>query len=185
MSNKGSIIILSGPSGTGKNTVYDELVKKSDNIAQTVSVTTRSPRAGETDGIDYYFVTTEKFESLIADGEFIEYVKYGNNYYGTLKKEIERLVAGGKTVVLVIEVKGAANIKKAIPESTSVFILPPSVDELRNRIVSRGQNTESEIETRIAIAMEEMTYKDSYDYCVVNDRLDDCVNEIFEIIKSI
>ncbi len=182
---KGSIIILSGPSGAGKNTVYDELVKKCDNIAQTISVTTRSPRENEKYGVDYYFVSVERFKELIADEALIEYVKYGNNYYGTLKSEIARLTSDGKTVILVIEVNGAANIKKAIPESTSVFIVPPSIDELRYRIVSRGQNTESEVETRISIAVEEMKYKDSYDYCVVNDDLENCVNEIFKIINSI
>ena len=181
----GSIIILSGPSGAGKNTVYDELVKMSDSIAQTISATTRSPRDNEKDGVDYYFVSVERFEELINEGALIEYVKYGNNYYGTLKSEIARLTADGKTVILVIEVNGAANIKKAIPESTSVFIVPPSIEELRRRIVSRGQNTESEVETRIAIAVEEMKYKDSYDYCVVNDTLENCVNDIFKIINSI
>ena len=186
MENKnGKILVLSGPSGAGKNTVYDELVKKSENIVQTVSATTRKPRDGEKDGVDYYFVTVEKFRSLIEEDAFVEYVNYGSNYYGTLKSEITRLTESGKTVVLVIEVNGALNIKRLIPESVSVFIVPPSVDELKKRIIGRGQNTESEIETRISIALQEMELKDNYDYCVVNDNLEECVNNIFEIINSI
>ncbi len=181
----GSIVVLSGPSGAGKNTVYDELVKMSDNIVQTVSVTTRKPRDEEKDGVDYYFVTVNRFRELIDSDAFIEYVNYGSNYYGTLKSEVERLFHSGKTVILVIEVNGAANIKKMMPEATSVFIIPPSVDELKRRITARGQNSESEIETRLSIALEEMNYKDNYDYCVINDDLTTCVNEIFDIIKSI
>ena len=185
MKKKGSIIILSGPSGAGKNTVFEALERKSSDIVQTVSVTTRKPRDGEKDGVDYYFVSVDKFKELIAADSFIEYTKYGDNYYGTLKSEIDRLTEDGKTVILVIEVNGATNIKKCIPEAVSVFILPPSVEELRRRIVSRGQNTESELETRLEIALRELTYKDNYDYCVVNDSVEDCANNIFEIINSI
>ncbi len=183
MSSNGEIFVISGPSGSGKNTVYDGLVAKSDKIAQTVSVTTRAPRDGEVDGRDYYFVTEEEFLDKISKDEFIEYVNYGKNYYGTLKKEVIRLSEQGKTVILVIEVNGAFNIKKAFPESKSIFLVPPSVEELRNRIVSRGQNTDEEIETRINIALEEMKLKDKYDYCVVNDNLEDCINEVYSIIK--
>lgn len=182
MSAKGAIFVISGPSGSGKNTVYDGLVEKCDNIAQTVSVTTRAPREGEVDGKDYYFVSEETFLKKIANDEFIEYVNYGKNYYGTLKNEVIRLSELGKTVILVIEVNGAFNIKKAFPESRSIFLVPPSVEELRNRIVSRGQNTDDEIETRISIALDEMKLKDKYDYCVVNDNLEDCINEVYNII---
>lgn len=184
MNKKGSILVLSGPSGSGKNTVYDGLREKSDNIVQTVSVTTRAPREGEVDGRDYYFVTEKEFLTRIDNDEFIEYVNYGKNYYGTLKSEVLRLTEAGKTVILVIEVNGALNIKKAFPEACSVFIIPPSTEELRRRITSRGQNTEEEINTRLSIAEQEMKMRDHYDYCVVNDRLEDCVEEIYKIIKN-
>lgn len=184
MSTKGSIFVISGPSGSGKNTVYDGLVLKSDNIAQTVSVTTRPPREGEINGKDYYFVSEEDFLRRVDNGEFIEYVKYGRNYYGTLKSEVVRLSEQGKTVILVIEVNGAFNIKKAFPDSESIFIIPPSIEELRHRIVSRGQNTDDEINTRLSIASDEMKFKDKYDYCVVNDNLDDCIDEVYKIINK-
>ncbi len=183
MSN-GNIFVLSGPSGAGKNTVFDELVKIDNNIVQTVSVTTRAPRNNEVDGVDYYFVSVEKFKELIADDEFVEYVQYGDNYYGTLKREISELVNQGKIVILVIEVRGAKNIKRCFPDSKSVFILPPSMDVLVNRIKDRGENTEAEIIKRIEIAENELTYKDTYDFCVINDELNVCVNEIYNIIKK-
>lgn len=184
MNKKGSIFVISGPSGSGKNTVYDGLREKSDNITQTVSVTTRAPRDGEVDGRDYYFVTEKEFLARVANDEFIEYVNYGKNYYGTLKSEVLRLTEEGKTVILVIEVNGALNIKKAFPETCSVFIIPPSIDELRRRITSRGQNTEDEINARLSIAEQEMKMRDQYDYCVVNDRLEDCIDEIYKIIED-
>lgn len=181
---KGLIVIISGPSGAGKNTVYDELVKKNDRIVQTVSVTTRAPRSNEADGVDYYFVTKEKFNEYVANDEFIEYVQYGENFYGTLKSEVERLRQAGKIVVLVIEVQGAANIKKAFPEAKSIFLMPSSVDELIHRIRKRGENSEEEIQTRINIAVSELSMKDDYDYCVFNDELETCVNEVYKIIEN-
>lgn len=181
---KGSIFIISGPSGCGKNTVYDALTKKTDSLMQTVSVTTRAPRNGETDGVDYYFVSKDEFLKKIQDDEFIEYVNYGENYYGTLKSEVERIISCGKNVVLVIEVRGALNIKKAFPEAVSIFILPPSEEELRKRILLRGENTPEELETRLSIAAEEMQFRENYDHCVVNDELDECVEEIFNIIEK-
>lgn len=180
----GSIIVISGPSGAGKNTVYDELKKKNDRIVQTVSVTTRAPRSDEIDGVDYYFVSNERFEELINANEFLEYVQYGENYYGTLKSEVKRLTDAGKIVVLVIEVRGAARIKEVFPESKSIFLLPSSVDELERRIRLRGQNTENELQTRINIAVSEMSLMNEYDFCVYNDDLDICVDEVYKIINN-
>ncbi len=182
--SKGNIFVLSGPSGVGKNTVYDELCKIDDNIAQTVSVTTRAPRNNERDGVDYYFVSVDCFNEMINNDEFVEYVQYGDNFYGTLKKEINDLVDNGKTVILVIEVRGAENIKRCFPLSKSLFILPPSQEVLVKRIKERGENTEDEIQKRIDIAKNELTYKDFYDFRVINDDLDVCVREIYNIIKN-
>ncbi len=181
---KRNVFVISGPSGCGKNTVYDELKKRYPDIAQTVSATTREKRAGETDGVDYYFISKEEFLKRVDNGEFAEYVCYGGNYYGTLNSEIKRLSDEGKTVVLIIEVNGAENVKKMLPDAVSVFILPPSFEELKRRIIGRGTNSAEDIEKRIEIAQSEMRCKDKYDYCVVNDDLEACVNSISEIIKG-
>ncbi len=181
---RNNLFILSGPSGSGKNTVYDGVAALIPEIAQTVSVTTRPPREGEVDGVDYYFVSVKEFERKIRNDELVEFVKYGDHYYGTLRSEIERLKKAGKIVVLIIEVRGALNVKRVFPEAESIFILPPSMDVLRQRIENRGQNSVEETEKRLRIAEQELLQKGFYDHCVINDDLDVCVNEVADIIRK-
>ena len=181
---KGGIFILSGPSGCGKNTVYEGLTALDPDIVQTVSATTRKPRPGERNGVDYYFITAPEFKRRIDDGDFAEYVTYGGNCYGTLKSEVRRLSEMGKTVVLVIEVRGAQSIKQMFPGSVSIFIEPPSTQELVRRINKRGDSSEAEIALRMNIAQDEMTYRDKYDYRVVNDDLETCIQEIYHIMQK-
>lgn len=183
MKKKGKFVVLSGPSGSGKNTVFNGLRARDDSVVHTVSATTRAPRDGETDGVDYYYISEAEFAAKIEAGEFLEYVRYGDNYYGTLKSEIARLVKAKKTVVLIIEVNGAMNVKRCIPEAITIFILPPSMEILRERIEKRGDNTPEEIERRLAIAAQEMDARDQYDYQVINDDLEQCISDVWNIIN--
>ncbi len=184
MQKRGKLIVLSGPSGCGKNTVYEELVKKDPNIVQTVSATTRAPREGERDGVEYYFMTEEAFREKEARGEFLETVLYGKNHYGTLKSEVDRLLAEERIVILIIEVNGAGNIKRSRPDAVSVFLMPPSLEALRRRLVKRGQDSAEDIERRLSIAAAEMEARVMYDYCVVNDDLAVCVQDVYNIIQN-
>ena len=171
---KGKLFIISGPSGTGKGTICKALLERND-IEISISMTTRAPREGDTHGVSYYFATREEFEKTIAEGGFLEYADVFGNYYGTPKAMVVEKLEQGRDVVLEIDVQGAINAKKVYPESVLIFILPPSLEELRARIVGRGTETEDVINLRLSKALEEMSYIDKYDYYVVNDVIDDAI----------
>ena len=181
---KGLFIVISGPSGVGKGTICRELLDKID-VNYSVSMTTRSMREGEVDGVDYYFTTKDDFEKRINNNEFIEYAKYNDNYYGTLKSEVEDKLNNGKNIICEIEVQGAMQIKKLFPDSVLICILPPSIEELENRLIKRNTNDKDDIKKRIEIAKKELEFADEYDFRVVNDDVDRAVDEIMEILASI
>lgn len=182
--NKGILFVLSAPSGGGKDTMLSKLKERDSSIKQSISVTTRCIRDEETDGVDYYFTNVSDFEQKIQDDYFIEYVKYGENYYGTPRKKVEELIASGHNVFLKIEVNGAGNIRKFFPECVSIFIVPPSMAILEERLRSRGTETEESIKRRLEIAKEELSRACEYDYIVVNDKMEVCVEDICSIIKA-
>lgn len=184
MFREGLLVVVSGPSGTGKGTVLNSIRQQEKNIKFSVSATTREPRSGEVDGVNYFFKTNEEFEAMIKNGELIEWVKYCDNYYGTPKKYIEDTIKSGYDCLLEIEVEGALNIKKIYPDCVSIFILPPSFDELRRRIESRGTEKPEVIEKRMEKALKEINYVDKYDYVVVNDDIEEAVNSIRYILAS-
>ena len=182
--DKGLLVVLSAPAGCGKDTVLAEVKKVDENVKQSISMTTRFPREGEKDGVDYYFTSQEDFENKIKENGFLEYVKYGVNYYGTPKKAIEEMVDSGKTVILKIEVEGAGNVRKIYPDAVSIFIMPPSFTELSRRLKKRGTETEEDICRRLKIAEDEMQRAKEYNYIVINDDLSVCVNDVLSIIKA-
>lgn len=181
--NKGLLIVVSGPSGCGKGTILEELKKRRD-FYYSVSATTRAPRDGEIDGIHYHFKTIDEFEKLMENDGMIEYAKYCDNYYGTPRKEVIDKLNQGKDVILEIEVQGALNVRKSYPEAVLIFILPPSLKELRRRLNKRGTETEERIEKRIAKATEEINTAVKYDYVIINSNLIQAVNELDSIIIS-
>ena len=184
MNTPGILIVVSGFSGSGKGTIMKELLKRYDNYALSISATTRAPREGETDGREYFFKTREEFEKMIAKEELIEYAEYVNNYYGTPRAYVEEQLTAGKDVILEIEIQGALKVKKKFPDTLLLFVTPPSAEELRKRLIGRGTETMEVIEQRMQRAIEESDGMESYDYYVINDDLDTCVDEVHRIIQA-
>ena len=181
---RGLLIIMSGPSGVGKGTIREELMKdKSLNLFYSVSMTTRNMRPGEVNGREYYFVTKEDFMKQVADDNLLEWAEYVGNCYGTPRDKVEAMRNEGKNVLLEIDVKGAENVFKKVPDVVSIFIAPPSVEELRNRLRGRGTESEEVINNRVNAAAKELEYKALYKHVVINDKLEDAVEEIRQIIK--
>ena len=185
MNEKGILIVVSGFSGSGKGTLMKELLTRyPDTYALSISATTRSPREGEVDGREYFFVSKDEFEKMIAKGELIEYAKYVENYYGTPRDYVEKKLDEGKDVILEIEIQGALNVKKMFPDTLLLFVTPPSAEELKKRLVGRGTETMDVIESRMDRACEEAEGMENYDYVIVNDSLDRWVEEMHSIIRG-
>ena len=183
MNHQGILVVVSGFSGAGKGTLMKELLKRYDNYALSISATTRAPREGETDGKEYFFVTKEQFEKMRDERKLIEYAQYVNNYYGTPKDYVEQKMAEGKDVILEIEIQGALKVKKRFPDALLLFVTPPSAEELRRRLVGRGTETLEVINARLARAAEEASGMEAYDYLLINDDLDRCVEEMHQLIQ--
>ena len=184
MKEKGILIVVSGFSGAGKGTIMKEVMKQYDNYALSISATTRSPRAGEENGREYFFRTVEEFEKMIAKDELIEYAKYVDNYYGTPRSYVEEQLEAGKDVILEIEIQGALKVKEKFPETLLLFVTPPNAVELRNRLIGRGTETMEVIDSRMKRAGEEAEGMDKYDYLIVNDDLQEAVEELHSIIQG-
>ena len=183
MNHQGILVVVSGFSGAGKGTLMKELLKRYDNYALSISATTRAPREGETDGKEYFFVTKEQFEKMRDERKLIEYAQYVNNYYGTPKEYVEQKMAEGKDVILEIEIQGALKVKKRFPDELQLNVTPPTAEELRRRLVGRGTETLEVINARLARAAEEASGMEAYDYLLINDDLDRCVEEMHQLIQ--
>ena len=184
MNKEGILIVVSGFSGAGKGTIMKALLERYDNYALSISATTRNPRPGEEEGKAYFFKTTEEFEKMIAKDDLIEYAMYVGNYYGTPKAYVEEQLCAGKDVILEIEIQGALKVKEKFPNTLLLFITPPSAEELRKRLEGRGTETQEVIDGRMKRAIEEAEYMDQYDYLIVNDELDVCVEEMHHLIQG-
>ena len=182
---KGSIVVISGPSGVGKGTIVKELLKVVSDFSLSVSCTTRKPRTGEENGREYFFISKEEFLSGINNGEFVEYAQFANNFYGTRISNIENSINIGKNIILEIEVQGAMQIKEKFPDSKLIFIMPPNIEELKNRLVSRNTESKDAINLRLAQVDREIKNAERFDKKIVNDDLSKAVKEDCEYLKNI
>ena len=181
---KGTFFVLSGPSGSGKGTVLQEVLRKSDRIVYSVSATSRSPRAGEVDGINYYFKSREEFETLIKADAFIEYTEAYGNYYGTLKSEVEKAIENGKNIILEIDPVGARNVRAHYPDAVLMFLVAPDLEVLSSRLSGRGSESAETFKIRHDAALSEMENATLYDYVVVNDFVERAADDILAIIRA-
>jgi guanylate kinase len=179
----GHVFVITGPSGVGKGTLIRGLLERVPGLELSVSATTRPPRPGERDGVDYHFLGDEEFDRRVAKGEFVEHARYSGHRYGTLRSELERRMAEAAGLVLEIEVQGARQIRAAMPETVQVFIAPPSVEALRARLVGRGTDAPEDVEARLATALEELEAEREFEYVVVNDRLEQATEELADIVR--
>lgn len=178
------LVVYSGFSGVGKGTIMKEMLKREETFRLSVSATTRAPRPGEVDGREYYFITKEKFLGMIDNDEFLEYAQYADNYYGTPKKAVEDMLDEGYNVFLEIEVQGGVQIMEKCPDCISIFIVPPSLEVLEERLRGRGTETQEVIEKRMKTALVEQGYIPKYEFVVKNDLLEDAVNDVINIVKT-
>jgi guanylate kinase len=178
------VFVITGPSGVGKGTLIRGLMERHPQLELSVSATTRAPRPGESDGVDYHFLTREEFDRRVADGDFVEHADYAGRSYGTLRSELEDRVRAGMPVVLEIEVQGARQVRAAMPEAVQVFIAPPSLDALRTRLIGRGTDDAEEVERRLQVAEEELAAQPEFGHVVVNDRLEDALAQLASIVAD-
>ena len=183
MKNKGLLLVVSAPAGCGKGTILGEILKD-DSFYYSISATTRAPREGEQDGVNYHFITKEEFEQRIAQGGMLEYAQYCGNYYGTPKKEVEQMREAGRDVILEIEVEGAMKVRALCPDAVFLFIAPPSVEELRRRLNKRGTEAAEVIEERVSQAARELSYADRYDYIIVNGELEKAIQDFRTVVRA-
>lgn len=178
------VLVITGPSGVGKGTLIRGLMERLPQLELSVSATTRPARPGERDGVDYHFLTPEEFERRVRAGEFVEHADYAGRRYGTLREELARKMRRGAAVVLEIEVQGASQVRQTVPDAVQIFIAPPSLEALRTRLIGRGTDDHDEVERRLQVAERELAAQPEFAHVVVNDRLDEALNQLVEIVAA-